>query len=508
VSPPRPGSGDAFGTVAITNTIDKAVARLTNSQFIHSAAALVGDAAVVGADALLPEQDIQDGFFRNTGFVQEQLYSIVQGYDAAATAIVGKVSDWTAFHQRWGGCTQATCVGTFLRSFLEAAFRRPVTAADVAAFQPILDAATTHGLAYDDTVALLVRATLQAPEFLYLLFDPTLTDDQLAARLSYILTDGPPDAELRAAARNQLLRTSAGLDKQVDRLLAQGLSAFAQSFGFDYLSLRKAATRNINQTATSTAVSADVLGQFVSSAVDSFAALVNADQPVGALLTTDTFVVNPPTATWIAGQPSTVTTIKPTVGYPFMGLLTHPATLIAISNAVFGSTVSRGQFIAGQMLCVPPTPPPPPGIQQTDLSALLPPNPTARDLGEARLHDARCSGCHAQFESYSFALDRWGGDGLYKSDPRLADGGPITTGLGIIAFDGYQDFLPKLAASTQFKRCVTDHVIRFGLQHTQYPPELAQMVMDDALTTSGPDLKLTFRSLLRALVRHPIFATR
>jgi hypothetical protein len=188
-----------------------------------------------------------------------------------------------------------------------------------------------------------------------------------------------------------------------------------------------------------------------------------------------------------------------------MGLLTHPATLMAMSNAVFGSTVSRGSFIANQMLCVPPAPPPPPGIQQTDLSSRLPPDPTQRDEAEARMADVRCSGCHAQFESFSFAFNHWGGDGLFKSDPRLKDNGPVTTALGDIAFNGFGDFLPKVAGSTQFYRCVTDQVIRYGLQHTDYPPGLALTVLDEA-TKASPTV--TFRSLVKALIRQQIFATR
>src|SRR5260370_1165510 len=94
-------------------------------------------------------------------------------------------------------------------------------------------------------------------------------------------------------------------------------------------------------------------------------------------------------------------------------------------------------------------PPPPPGIQATDLSALLPPNPTHRDEAEARMADSRCHGCHAQFEAYSFAFNKWGGDGLYKNHPRLKDNGPIMSGLGDITFTGMADFLPKLAGRTQ-----------------------------------------------------------
>ncbi len=157
------------------------------------------------------------------------------------------------------------------------------------------------------------------------------------------------------------------------------------------------------------------------------------------------------------------------------------------------------------MLCVPPTPPPPPGIQQTDLSALLPPNPTQRDEAEARMADSRCHGCHAQFEAYSFAFNKWGGDGLYKNDPRLKDNGPIMSGLGDITFTGMADFLPKLAGSTQFQRCVTDQLVRYGLQHTTYGQDVTLAVLADAYKLNP---NVTFRSLMKALVRQKIFTTR
>ena len=283
------------------------------------------------------------------------------------------------------------------------------------------------------------------------------------------------------------------------------MTPFAQAFAFDFLTLHKAPTRNVNQTSVSTAADASTVAALMQSAIDSFAALVSADQPISAVLTTDTFVVNAATATWISGQTAPAGIVKPTAMYPFLGLLTHPATLIAVSNAVFGSTVSRGQFIANQILCVPPTPPPPPNIQQTDLSAELPPNPTARDYGEARMRDVRCAGCHTQFEPYSFALNKWGGDGLFKTDPALTDDGPIVTGLGNLSFNGYQDFLPMVAQSTQYERCMTDHVVRYGLQHTQYPADLVDSVLAGAQSAGSP---VTFRGLVRALVHQPIFRSR
>src|SRR5437899_881825 len=71
----QPPESQGLGTVAIQNAQDKAIARLTNAQFIQSAIALMGDAAVVGADQLLPEQD-RHGAFRNTGAAQDQPFDL------------------------------------------------------------------------------------------------------------------------------------------------------------------------------------------------------------------------------------------------------------------------------------------------------------------------------------------------------------------------------------------------------------------------------------------------
>jgi hypothetical protein len=497
-----PGANGGLGTVDIVNSPAKAISRLTNAQFIHSAAALLGDAAVVGADALLPEQATLGGF-RNSGFAQGLPLDLVKGFSAAAAFIVAHVTDWPALYQRWGPCivgsqamtpAQQACMTTFILNFGEAAFRRPTTMQDVAAFQPILDASIAAALTSDETVQLLVRAFLQFPEFLYLFEDATLNDFQLASRISYFLTDGPPDAQLYAAAKAGDLNNPGGFGTQVDRLLALDMTRFARAFSYDYLELEQTPARNVN-------IDPATINALISSATDTFAALVNQNQPISSILTVDTYAANPATATWIAGQTSTATTVKATKTYPFVGLLTHPATLIAMSSTLLGSTVSRGQFVAYQMLCLPATPPPPVGAQMTDLSASLPPNPTERDQAQARAADPRCKGCHSQFESYSFALNKWGGDGLFKSDPRLDDNGPITTSLGPIAFAGYADFLPQIANSAQFERCLADRLIRYGLQHTEYPPDLVQTILKNAGA-------VTFRSMIRALVLQTIFTTR
>src|SRR5690606_26102654 len=180
---------------------------------------------------------------------------------------------------RFGACTQYECVADFITAFAEAAFRRPVTDAEVTALMPVVDAASLDGLSYEQATGLLVRAILQAPEFLYFFEDEALSDYQLAARLSYFISDGPPDAELYAAAQSGQLRGS--LDSHVDRLLDQFGDRFGRAFAYDFLGPRKVYQRVVN-------VEDAVLDALVESARDSFASYVTSGAPVQALFTADT----------------------------------------------------------------------------------------------------------------------------------------------------------------------------------------------------------------------------
>lgn len=492
------GTGSSeIATVPIEETNAKAMSRLTAGQFLHSAAALLGDAAIEGAAAKLTLREAWTGpAFSNAGFNQATGKHDVQDFDDAATTIVERVADWPGFHARWGGCQQLTCIQTFLTSFLEAAFRRPVTDADLAAFQPILTASSTAALSYDETIKLVVRATLQSFEFLYLFENDALNDFQLASRVAYFIADGPPDAELYGAAKANQLHDPIVLSQQIDRLLAANVARFARAFGRDYFELNAALLR-VGDLPTQRSL--------IDSALDSFAALLEQKQPVDAVMTTNALVVNQGTATWL-GLPTAAPNISPTPRYPFLGLMTHPAVLMAISNEDKGSTISRGLAISEHFLCVAPPPNPPAGIQARQSEFNLPPDATARTKAEARLTSPTCVGCHSVFEPFSFALNHWDGSGRYDADPKLNDNGPIDTALGTIAFQDYRDFFQKLSRSDQFQNCVSEHLIRYGLRHTSFTADLRERVMAQARQASPAGL--TFQALIKALVMDPVFATR
>ncbi|MEO8212197.1 MAG: DUF1585 domain-containing protein [Myxococcales bacterium] len=78
--------------------------------------------------------------------------------------------------------------------------------------------------------------------------------------------------------------------------------------------------------------------------------------------------------------------------------------------------------------------------------------------------------------------------------------------LGTIAFKDYRDFLQEAAQSEQFQNCISEHVIRYGLQHTMFTADVRTAVIAAAKPMSGG--ALTFQSLIKALVLQPIFSQR
>src|SRR4051794_4551827 len=128
------------------------------------------------------------------------------------------------------GPTDTACIGSFVTAFRQRIFRRPLTTDEVMRYTT---AAAQVGMATNDVwqgLEAITSAFLQSPHFLYLtevgVPDPQkagryrLTGYEMAARLSYFLTNDTPDDALLAAAASNALGTPQGVEAQAARLLA------------------------------------------------------------------------------------------------------------------------------------------------------------------------------------------------------------------------------------------------------------------------------------------------
>ena len=128
----------------------------------------------------------------------------------------------TVVPQSFAACAaeeiSATCRRTLIARVGEQAFRRPLTSDEIDAFDAFM---ATEQAAGDDATAFqqLMRAIVLSPGFLYRTeLGPSestpgtqvqLTSYEIASSLSYLLTDGPPDDPLLAAAGRRFTRIAA-----------------------------------------------------------------------------------------------------------------------------------------------------------------------------------------------------------------------------------------------------------------------------------------------------------
>ena len=141
------------------------------------------------------------------------------------------------------------CVQKYLLSFAERAFRHPLSDDEQIAitgqFWTEMNAA---GATLPEALGYGVYGILSSPSFLYrtelgadAAVDGRLTPYELATAISLFLTDGPPDAELLAAAASNALSMPDEIRAQATRLLeTPGARANLESALIKYFSLTKA----------------------------------------------------------------------------------------------------------------------------------------------------------------------------------------------------------------------------------------------------------------------------
>ncbi|HTG75459.1 MAG TPA: DUF1592 domain-containing protein, partial [Terriglobia bacterium] len=150
--------------------------------------------------------------------------------------------------------SESACARKITENLARRAFRRPVTSEDVNRLMPFYEIGRENGGSFDFGIEQVVTAVLGSPEFLYRSIrgttargsgstdtETTLTDLELASRLSFFLWNtGPDDELLTLAAAGGLTKPGApsALNKQVTRMMADPkASSLVTSFAMKWLNI-------------------------------------------------------------------------------------------------------------------------------------------------------------------------------------------------------------------------------------------------------------------------------
>ena len=309
-----------------------------------------------------------------------------------------------------------------LQSELEALasrlFRRDVTSDDIAPYVSALQKGLDGKTRYTDAARPVFKALLCSSEFLFLT-EPesaakTITPIQLATRLSYFLTAGPPDDKLRSMANKSALDTKA-IITETDRLLESPRGdRFLRLFTEQWLGLNKLGTMPPSKE-TFPAYHIDRLEPAMKEETWRFIAeLIRTNKPVTALVDADFTYLNAGLARLyelptVSGDH--LQRVSLPADSPRRGLLGQASILTITANGVETSPVKRGVWLLEKLFGTPPSPPPPdvPPIEPDIRGAT-----TIRQQLEKHRSVQACADCHAKIDPLGFALEAYDPIGHFR----------------------------------------------------------------------------------------------
>lgn len=467
---------------------------LTRVQYDNTVADLLGTSSRP-ATGFPAENEVQ-GYRTNTAANQVSPL-LVEKYLAAAELLAAEAvtSRLDTIAPCPAGADTAACGHDFVRAFGLRAFRRQLEAEELAVFDGLFDATLDEG--YAKAIELVIQATLQSPQFLYrveALEAPTeetgavaLAPYELAARLSYFLTNSMPDAELLERAASGALASPEEIEAETRRLLA---TPRARETALDFqdqwlgLSRLEGAAREAPDVAFGpTELVPDFKASLAAFLED---AIFGEMGTVENLFTSPKLFVNQKLAplygvTAPEGDGFEASTIANRTG-----LLTQPAIMALFAHADQSAPVLRGAFVRERILCLPVDPPPP------DVNPNPPPvdvNATTRERFAQHTSEPTCAGCHVLIDGVGFGFERYDQFGRYRD---LENSLPVDESGEVVgtedaqlegAFVGAAELSARIAGSDRVRDCVATHWYRYAMGRVE----------DSADACSLEDVKRRFR---------------
>jgi hypothetical protein len=398
-----------------------------------------------------------------------------------------------------------TCASDFIATFGRDAFRRPLSSEERARYEGFF-AQQMAALSFDAAFELTVQAFLMSPQFLYRLelgaSDETpgqvlaLDDYAIASRLSFLVLQSMPDAELFAAAERGQLHTLDQIEAQTRRMLGtEAATAALVDYHRQWLDFDRLMTEDKDP------------GMFpdwneglqaaMREESDRFVAHVFGQQGTGSiqeLLTSNVSFVNGELAQLygvdVSGSGWQQVTLP---SAERAGLLTRANFLASRAHSTNGSPPLRGVAVLDQLLCSRPPPPPP--TVNTSLSPNDSDSPvTNRQLFEARTGVAACQGCHKSINGIGYGMEAFDSIGRFRTTdngfPVDAAGELVSTINSDGPYDGAVELSQKLASSEQVERCAVTNMYRYAMARDTKQNDSCKL---DALTTamkrSGGDIR-------------------
>jgi mono/diheme cytochrome c family protein len=369
---------------------------------------------------------------------------------------------------------EAACADKILTALAHHAYRRPVTAADVAPLMKIYDEGR-KGTDFDHGIEAALEAVLVSPSFLFMREnDPAhskpgdvhrISDVELAQRLSFFLWSSIPDDALLAVAEQGRLHNPTVLKAQVARMLADPRAkALTENFAGQWLYLRRLEYQKPDRRAFPD------FDQRLRDAMQTetemfFDGVVRENRSALDFLDANYTYLNQRLAEHYGVPGIYGTTFRKVDLDPALhrgGLLGQGAILTVTSYNNRTSVVLRGKWILENLLAAAPPPPPPlvPSLDDAKNGKKM----TVREQMELHRKNPVCASCHTKMDPLGFSLENYDAVGAWRTGyaGQLVDASAVLPdGTKFEGPKGLQDIL--LSRKDQFIEAMTERLMTYAL---------------------------------------------
>jgi hypothetical protein len=380
-------------------------------------------------------------------------------------------------------------------AFAEQAYRRPLRAGEADELRNLYRKLRSQELTHDDAWRLVLARILVSPAFLYRLETPgpgttraSVSDWEMASRLSYFLWSSTPDEALRQVAASGRLRDPDVLVAQARRMLQDDkIRRLATEFACQWLHVYDFDTLD-EKSERHFPTFKDLRGAMYEETILFFTDLFQRDLPVLAFLNADSTVLNESLARHygISGvRGNDWRRVEGVKAFGRGGILGLSTTLAKQSGASRTSPILRGNWVS-EVLLGEKLPKPPPGVPQLPDDEASSGTLSVRQLVERHSHDAKCATCHVRIDPFGFALE--GYDAIGRKRENDLGGRPITVdaklqdGTAFAGLDGLRTYLltkRREAVARQFCRKLLGYALGRGVQLSDDPllDEMTKLVV-------------------------------
>jgi hypothetical protein len=416
---------------------------------------------------------------------------------------------------------EPACATRILTSLARRAYRRPVAAADVDAPIAFYKQARERGGDFDAGIRSGVARIIASPSFLYRIERDSSTlragaahsvsDVELASRLSFFLWSSIPDEKLLNAATAGTLRAPGALDAQVRRMVADERSgALVSNFAGQWLQLRNLESKVSPDLLMFPDFDDNTRRAFRRETEMLFGYILRENHSVLELMNANYTFLNERLAkhygvSGVYGE--RFRQVKLTDPNRF-GLLGQGSVLSLTAVATRTSPVYRGKYVLSTFLDTPPIPPPPnvPTLEESNKAGAVQAK-TLREQVEAHRANATCAGCHRVIDPPGFALEHFNSVGQWRETDEkgrsidsagvLADGtkvdGPIAMREAILK-------RPEAFATVITTRLMT-YALGRGLEPSDMP--IVRKIVKKAALDD-----YRFATIISGIVESPLFQMR